>query len=363
MTAGLQVDIAVARAAVEVRVAVGVSAGSCLAVLGGNGAGKSTFLSVVAGLLRPDRGTVRVGDRVLTDVDAGIHLPPERRRIGLMGQNPLLFPHLTALENVAFGPRSQGRARVEARNLAGEWLERLGLNGFADRKPRSLSGGQAQRVALARALAAGPDLLLLDEPLGALDVATVPEVRQVLRTHLREEGVTAVIVTHDVLDAAVIADSALVLDTGLVVDTGPIQDVLTAPRSVFGATLVGLNLIAGTTAHSAATGHPVTVDLPGGGTLQGLAGPDLRTGTAVAAVCAPSAVALHRVAPGGSPRNHWPSIVRLVQTGAGTVRVHLDGPVPLVAELTASAVAELGLAQGVTVTSVVKATEITVHAR
>lgn len=361
--AGLQVDMAVDRAAFTVRVAEEVPVGECLAVLGGNGAGKSTLLSVIAGLLVPDRGVVRVGEQVLTDTTAGVQVPPERRRIGLMGQNPLLFPHLTALENVAFGPRSQGQDRRAARAAAGSWLERLGLNGFADRKPRNLSGGQAQRVALARALAAGPELLLLDEPLGALDVATVPEVRQVLRTHLREQGITAVVVTHDVLDAAVLADRAVVLDAGQVVDRGPIAQVLTAPRSIFGATLVGLNLVTGTTDQPAAAGHPVAVRLPGGAVLQGLAGAELPTGTPVAAVCSPSAVALYAADPGGSPRNHWPATVRLVQTGAGTVRVHLDGPVPLVAELTAAAVAELGLAPGVPVIAAVKATEITVHAR
>lgn len=363
MTAGLGVDITVARSAFDVDVTLEVPVGECLAVLGGNGAGKSTLLSAVAGLLVPDRGTVRVGEHVLTDTVAGIQVPPERRRIGLMGQNPLLFPHLTAVENVAFGPRSQGQDRRAAREVAGSWLERLGLSGFADRKPRNLSGGQAQRVALARALAAGPELLLLDEPLGALDVATVPEVRQVLRTHLREQGITAVVVTHDVLDAAVLADRAIVIEAGQVVDRGPIAQVLTAPRSIFGATLVGLNLVAGTADQPGTAGHPVAVRLPAGAALLGLAGADLRSGIAVAAVCSPSAVALYRSDPGGSPRNHWPATVRMIQTGAGTVRVHLDGPVPLVAELTAAAVAELGLAPGVPVIAAVKATEITVYAR
>ena len=215
-----------------------------LAVLGPNGSGKSTLLDVLAGLLRPDAGHVRVGGRTLTD--AGVHVPPHRRGVGLLAQQPLLFPHLTALANVAFGPRAQGVSRRAATARARELLDAVDVAGLADRRPAQLSGGQQQRVALARALAAGPDLLLLDEPLAALDVDTMPAMRALLRRTIRDSGRTAVLVTHAALDALVLADRVVVLSDGVVVEEGPTREVLARPRSPFAARIAGLDLVPGT---------------------------------------------------------------------------------------------------------------------
>ena len=237
-------DLAVRRGGFEVRVPVSAEQGEVVALLGPNGAGKSTVLQLIAGLLGPDSGRVELAGRTLSGPD-GPPVPVSKRRISLMSQDPLLFPHLTAVENVAFGPRAQGRDRAAARAGAREWLGHMGLADLADRRPAELSGGQRQRVALARALAAAPDLLMLDEPLGALDVENAPEIRQLLRTRIRAAGTTTLLVTHDVLDAAVLADRLLVLDRGGVVDEGPTAAVLSAPRSTFSARLAGLNLVTG----------------------------------------------------------------------------------------------------------------------
>ena len=187
------------RAIVESRsldVELDVGAGEVLAVLGANGAGKSTVLQIIAGLLSPDSGVVRAGERTLTDTSAGIHVSTCDRRVGLLMQDPLLFPHLSVAANVAFGPRSgKGLGRKDSRQVADRWLEEVEAAAFADRMPRQLSGGQAQRVALARALAAEPDVLLLDEPLAGLDVAVATAMRQVLRRVLARDGRSALLVT------------------------------------------------------------------------------------------------------------------------------------------------------------------------
>ncbi|MBD8141885.1 ATP-binding cassette domain-containing protein, partial [Frigoribacterium sp. CFBP 13605] len=224
-----------------------VADGETVAVLGPNGAGKSTLLSLVAGLLRPDHGTARLGDRVLFDVDGrgrGPSLRPHERGVSMLAQDALLFPHLSALDNVAFGPRSTGVPRREAGRRARDWLDRVDATGLAERRPAQLSGGQAQRIAVARALAADPCLLLLDEPMAALDVSVAPALRRTLRDVLADR--TAMIVTHDVLDAYTLADRVVVLDGGRVVDAGPTRAVLDRPTTPFAAGLAGLDLLTGT---------------------------------------------------------------------------------------------------------------------
>ncbi len=361
----LAVQVSLARHEFTVTADLEIMAGESVAVLGPNGAGKSTLLSLVAGLLAPDRGQIRLGGRVLTDIDAGRELlvAPEHRKVGLMGQDPLLFPHLSALENVAFGPRSQGLRRSAARRSAGSWLERMGLSAFASRRPAQLSGGQRQRVALARALAAEPHVLLLDEPLGALDAQTVPEIRQVLRTHLRESGTTSLLVTHDVLDAAVLADRVIVFERGAVVDDGPTGAVLTAPKSSFGATLAGLNLVTGTVTESAPAGGGASLTTASGLVLTGIAADDLSAGTAGAAVFRPSAVSVFSDAPGGSPRNHWRSQIASLEPGTTAVRLRTAGAPEIAVDITPAAIAEMQLAPGVHVYLSVKATEVAMHAR
>lgn len=357
----LQVDISLTRPEFVVRVEFAVRSGQSLAVLGPNGAGKSTLLNVLAGLAHPDSGHVRLGGRELTGPMTDV--APEARRVGLMGQDPLLFPHLSALENVAFGPRAQGRSRATARFAAREWLDLMGLSGMAGRRPAQLSGGQRQRVALARALAAGPDLLLLDEPLGALDAQTVPEIRQVLRTHLRATGTTSILVTHDVLDAAVLADRVLVLERGQIVDEGPTAMVLAAPRSSFGATLAGLNVVPGMVSEAAAAGEPASIVTATGLGLNGVAAGALDRGDEAAAVFRPSTVAVFLEVPGGSPRNHWPATVDALAPGTAAVRLRTTGGPDIAVDVTPAAVAELGITPGAHVFLSVKATEILIHRR
>ena len=223
-----------------------MAAGEVVAVLGPNGAGKSTALHVIAGLLRPDTAVVRLGESVLTDTAARVFVPAHARRVGMLLQDPLLFPHLSVAANVAFAPRSRGLGRRAARAAALHWLGRVDAEELADRSPRRLSGGQAQRVAIARALAAEPDVLLLDEPLAGLDVAAAASIRKLLRDVLAADARSALMVTHDLLDVLTLADRALVVESGRVVENGPAATVLAAPRSHFAARIAGVNLVNGT---------------------------------------------------------------------------------------------------------------------
>lgn len=347
----------------DVEIAFEVATGETLALLGPNGAGKSTVLSVVAGLLRPARGRVELAGRVLTSYDDGagrherhVDLAPHRRRVALLAQDPLLFPHLSVLDNVAFGPRSTGAGRGEARRRAMGWLEEVGVGELADRRPSQVSGGQAQRAAVARALAADPDLLLLDEPMAALDVAVTPALRQTLRRVLAER--TCVVVTHDVLDALLLADRVAVLEGGRVVEEGPAGEVLTRPRSAFAARLAGLNLVTGRW-----TGDGVTLaSAAGGGRLGGLVvGDPPAEGAAAVAVFRPTAVAVYREPPQGSPRTVLSVIVETVEPLGDLVRVRAGGPAHLAADVTPQAAAELELVPGQRVHFSVKATEVEVY--
>ncbi len=325
----------------DVDVAVEVPTGSVLAVLGPNGAGKSTLLSVVAGLIRT--GSVELDGRRLD------RLPPHRRGVALLAQDALLFPHLSAQANVAFGPRAAGRRDANA--VAAQWLSRVDAAELAARKPAQLSGGQAQRVAVARALAADPQVLLLDEPLAALDVTAVPAIRRLLRTVLRENGGrTAILVTHDVVDVLSLADRVVVLDRGRVVESGPVRTVLTTPRSAFAAKLAGLNLL---------TGTAVAGGLDTGGHISGILAPDCEPGDPAAAVFSPAAVAVYPQRPEGSPRNVFRVRVTELESRGGVVRIHTEQEV--VADVTAGAMAELDLVPGAEVFFAVKATEVAVY--
>ncbi|BBX73439.1 sulfate/molybdate ABC transporter ATP-binding protein [Mycobacterium shinjukuense] len=340
-----------------------VSAGEVLAVLGPNGAGKSTALHVIAGLLRPDEGHVRVGNRVLTDTATGVNVATHDRRVGLLLQDALLFPHLSVAANVAFGPCSRrgmfrsGRAREKRSAL--RWLREVDAEQLADRKPRRLSGGQARRVAIARALAADPEVLLLDEPLTGLDVAAAAAVRAVLRSVVSSSGCAAVLVTHDLLDVFTLADRVLVLEAGKVTEIGPVADVLAAPRSHFGARIAGVNLVGGTIGPD---GHLHTGS---GQYWQGTAGEPLTAGQHAVAVFAPAAVAVYRDPPRGSPRNTVR--VTLAELHARGPDVQLrgqdqpDGAPGLTARVTAEAAAELQLTPGASVWFSVKAHEVALH--
>ncbi|MEX0666155.1 MAG: ABC transporter ATP-binding protein [Acidimicrobiia bacterium] len=321
-----------------------------VALLGPNGAGKTTILRTLMGLVPVTRGQVRLDDVVLDDPTDDRWVPPDRRRIGTVFQDLLLFPHLSALENVAFGVRSRGVRPRDARRRAAEWLEQLGIVDLASARPRTLSGGQAQRVALARALATEPRLLLLDEPLTALDVSTRPEIRRELARHLETFDGGALVVTHDPVEAMALADRIVVLEDGRVTQEGTPTEVREQPRTRYVADVAGLNLYRGT----AGTDGLV---LESGAHLvsaQRLTGPAF-------AVVHPRSVALHERRPEGTPRNVWQGVVRHLDPEGDRARVHVDAPVPMTAEVTSAALAELRLAEGSAVWVSVKATEVTLY--
>jgi molybdate transport system ATP-binding protein len=348
MSLQARVELTLGRLQLDVEVAV--ATGELVVLLGPNGAGKTTLLRALAGLVALDRGRVVLDGEVLDDPAAGIHVATEWRPVGFVFQDYLLFPHLSALENVAFGLRARGLPRAEARRRAAAWLDRVGLAGHAAARPRALSGGQAQRVALARAMVSDPRLLLLDEPLAALDAATRTEVRRDLRRHLASFDGTRLLVTHDPLEAVALAHRLVVLEGGRVTQTGTPEQVSARPRSRYVAELVGVNLFRG---HAA--GRVVTLD--GGATL--VAAGD-HHGEVFAAVH-PHAVALHRRAPEGTPRNVWAGSADTLDIVGDRVRVRVVGPVPIVAEVTPAAAGELRLADGGPVWASVKATEVTVY--
>ncbi|NED99825.1 ABC transporter ATP-binding protein [Phytoactinopolyspora halotolerans] len=347
---GLEMDVVVDRGPFVLDVSVRIDAGEVVALLGPNGAGKSTLLGVLAGLIRPTAGRVALAGVTLDDVATGQHVPARGRRVGLVVQDYLLFGHMTVVENVAFGLRARGIPRRRARESAARTLERVGLGGLDGRKPRELSGGQAQRVALARALVVEPRLLLLDEPLAALDAGTRPAVRAELRRHLAGYSGCAIVVTHDPLEAMVLGDRLVVVEDGRVVQAGPPAEVARHPGTDYVARLVGLNLLQGT-----ARGRTADV---GAGTVIALAheehGP-------VHIAFSPSAVVLSPHRPDGSARNVWPGTVQDLETHGDLVRVTVSGALPVLADVTPLAIADLQLAPGMPVWASVKASEITAY--
>jgi molybdate transport system ATP-binding protein len=338
----------------DVDVELEVGADEVVALLGPNGAGKTTVLRALAGLVPVEHGRIELDGVVLDDPAAGTFVPIRARSIGVVFQDLLLFPRLSALDNVAFGLRARGRSKAEARSDAALWLDRLGVGARAAAKPRALSGGEAQRVALARALVTGPRLLLLDEPLSALDAGTRVEVRSELRRHLAAFAGSRLIVTHDPVDALVLADRLVIVEDGRVVQVGSGAEVTARPASRYVARLVGLNLLEGT-----AAGERL-VRLASGAELVVA---DPVPGPSVSVAVRPQAVALHAEAPAGSPRNAWPATVAELEADAGRVRVSLGGPVPVTAEVTPAAVAELDLVPGRAVWASVKAVDVTVYER
>jgi molybdate transport system ATP-binding protein len=347
-----------------------VAAGEVLAVLGPNGAGKSTALHVISGLIRPDEGLVRLGDRVLTDTATGVNVPTYDRRVGLLLQDPLLFPHLTVAANVAFGPHSPretsrkfGSARTARKATALRWLREVDAEQFADRRPRQLSGGQAQRVAIARALAAEPDVLLLDEPLSGLDVAAAAAVRAVLRAAVTRSGCAVVLVTHELLDVFTLADRVLVLESGKIAEIGTVLDVLSAPRSHFGARIAGVNLVSGTIGTDGSLHAEYGVRLYG--TAAGEFAGEFSVGRNAVAVFAPTAVAVYEEPPHGSPRNTIEVTVTELDTRGSAVLMRgeeqPDGAPGLAAQITADAAAELRLTPGQRVWFSIKAHEVSLY--
>jgi molybdate transport system ATP-binding protein len=386
----LRAEVTVRRATFTLNLSLEIGAGEVVAVLGPNGAGKSTLLGVLAGLLRPDAGRVELNGRVLTDTASALHTPAHHRHVGLLAQEALLFPHLTVAANVAFGPRCAGASRAEAARAAEFWLAEVGATELAGRRPSQLSGGQAQRVALARALAGKPGLLLLDEPLSALDADVAPAMRALLRRVLRGgpasgadvggaggrdvgrgggadvQARTALLVTHHLLDAIVLADRVVVIADGRVVEDGPTRQVLTRPRSPFAARIAGLNLVAGIgcagglrTADGAVVSG-MSVGVPTYGRVA--------DGEPAVAVFPPSAVAVFRERPGGSPRNVFAVVLASMEQHAEVVRMRAAAPPgapawlgTLSADVTPAAVADLGAEPGTPLWFAVKANEVGIH--
>ncbi|GAA4909062.1 sulfate/molybdate ABC transporter ATP-binding protein [Streptomyces coeruleoprunus] len=332
-------------------VAFEVAEGQTVAVLGPNGAGKSTLLRGLCGLLRLDAGRLALNGRVFDEPATGTFVPPECRPVGVVFQDLRLVPHLSAVENVAFGLRCRGVPRADARRSAAAWLERFGLGGRAGARPRELSGGQAQRVALARALAVAPELLLLDEPLSALDVGLRADMRRDLQQALASFPGVRLVVTHDPTEAFTLADRLVIIEDGRIVQSGSPAEVTARPRSPYVARFVGVNLLRGW-----ADGDRLTVE---GG--RELIVPKGAVGDVWAGIH-PRAVALHRERPDGTPRNAWRCRIESLDVERDVLRVSLAGKPSVVAEVTAAAFAELGLEPGDEVWASVKATEIEVFA-
>ena len=351
---GLSVNAEIRRGGFVLTVSLSAAPGQVLGVLGPNGAGKSTLLSAVAGLTPVASGRITLGGRVMDDADSGAFAEASERPVGFVFQNYRLFPHLTVAENVAFSPRARGMGRREARSAAGHWLNRLGLTDLAQRKPDQLSGGQAQRVALARALAGQPALLLLDEPLSALDAGTRLDVQAELKRHLAEFAGPCVLVTHDPLEALVLADQLIVLEAGRIVQRGTPQLVARQPATDYVAKLVGLNLYPG---HASGS----RIALTAGGSFvaasQGLHGE-------VLVAVRPSAIVVSNQRPlASSARNIWPARITGLTLLADRVRLDLEGQPSALADITPAAVAELSLSPGSQVWLTVKATELEVYTR
>jgi molybdate transport system ATP-binding protein len=347
----LTVDLRLTRGSFELNVDFDLQPGEIIAVLGPNGAGKSTLLRAIAGLEPIDSGFIAVDSIPVDRPDDDIFVPPAERAIGMVFQDYMLFEHLSVRENVAFGLRARRTNRRTARAVAERVLDELGIGHLTDRTPRSLSGGQAQRVALARAMATTPRVLLLDEPLAALDVATRREVRREIRRQLTAFDGATIIVTHDPIDAYALADRLLILEDGRITQTGTIGEVTSQPAGRYAAELVGRNLVSGT-----ARGTMITTDQSVEISIA-----DDHHGRVFASI-RPQAITISRTRdPLASSRNSWPMRIKGLELLGERVRVDLTGPIDLVAEVTNRAIEALGLRVGDEVVASVKATDIEVY--
>jgi molybdate transport system ATP-binding protein len=332
-------------------------AGETLAILGPNGAGKSTLVAALAGLLPPERGSVTLDGETLDDATGGMHVPAERRPVGVMFQGLLLFPHLTALENAAFPLRARGVGKHEARDRAGRLLGRLGVGERRDARPQDLSGGEAQRVALARALIHEPQLLLLDEPLSALDVRARTQIRALLRAILGEFPGVRLLVTHDPVEAMTLSDRMVLLEEGRVTQAGTPEQIRAAPRTHYAAELVGVNFF---------TGRLEALE-EGAGRLVTSAGEvvvawpeDMEAGEPAIGLLSPSDIVLHAARPEGSARNVLRGAVLHVAVEGERARVQVGSAPPVVAEITLGSMARLGIEEGSDVWASFKAVEVRV---
>jgi molybdate transport system ATP-binding protein len=357
--ASLSVTGTVRRGSFQLDVELTVPPGEVLGVIGPNGSGKTTLLRALAGLAPLTEGRISLGEQILDSTHPDVFVAPEHRPVGFVFQNYRLFPRLSVRDNVAFAPRCRNIGRRESRLIADRWLHRLGLSELADRRPGELSGGQAQRVALARALAADPELLLLDEPLAALDAKTKLEIRAELRRHLAEFPGVTLLVTHDPLEAMVMTDRLIVFENGHIVQHGDPATVARRPATQYVARLVGLNLYHGTVD---AAGH---VALDEGGTLTathtgtGSDTADEPTVGRVLVAIRPTAIAVHTAKPEQlSARNVWPGTITGLELLSDRIRAQVTGAPNALVDLTPDAVAELNLVEGAPVWLSAKATDL-----
>lgn len=336
----------------DLDISLSAADGETVVLLGPNGSGKTTLLRAIAGLAPIDHGRITVDGAVLDEPATNTFIPTEARSIGFVFQDYLLFPHLSALDNVAFGLRSHGVARRTARDQAREVLVRVGLGAYADERPSALSGGQAQRVALARALVLEPRLLLLDEPLAALDATSRGEVRRELRSALEGFEGARIVVTHDPVDALTLAARVVAIEHGTVRQAGTLAELREQPRSRYIADVVGVNLyrgsLSGPRLHTTEGTDLIVVN-------------DENVQGEAFAVVHPEAVAVHREAPAGSPRNTWRGVIADIDDQGRRARVRIDATLPIIAEITQDARAALDLHAGSEVWVSVKATEIATY--
>ena len=352
----LSADITLPLRSFELRVGLPVGA-ETVALVGPSGAGKSTVLRAIAGLVRPLAGRIALGGDVWFDAAARIDLPPEQRRVGLVFQEYALFPHLSVRENVLFGAPGAGRAkdrlpgraaaRAAARARADAILERFHMAHLAGTRPGTLSGGERQRVALARAIAREPGVLLLDEPLSALDAHTKATVRTELHGLLRDLGLPALIVTHDFEDAAALATRIGVLVDGTLRQLATPAELVAAPADAFVARLTGANLLHGIARST--VGGLTRVDLDGGGVLHSASHGDGPVG----AVIYPWDITISRTPPDDSAVNHLAGPIVSLVTVDNRVRVRVG---PITAEVTQDSALRLGLGEGEHVVATFKAT-------
>ena len=329
---------------------VAVENGSTLALIGPNGAGKSTVVAAVAGLIRIDSGAVRLNDVVFDDPESRVFVEPKDRRIGVMFQDGILFPHLSVRDNIGFGLRSRGIDRDEIEMTVDGWLDRLELRSLADRKPAEISGGEARRVSLARAIVNEPDLLILDEPLESLDVSTRSHVRSLIGRYLDEYKGPTLLIAHDPTEAMLLGDDLMILENGSVTHAGPPDFIRMHPKTQYAADVAGLNLAIGDAANGVVTIGSHRLMIPDGA----------QTGR-VAVTFHPRTVALHGLQPEGSARNTWMTHITNMEALGSAVRIETGAPMPITAEVTPSAVTSLGLGVGSRVWVSIKATELGVE--
>ncbi len=342
-------DATVTRGSFEVRAAFELRAGEVTAMVGPNGAGKSTVLAAIAGLTPIESGRIQIANVVVDDPTAAAFVPSKDRRVGVVFQDHLLFPNLSVLDNVAFGLRARGDSKASARAGAMQWLERDDMTEFAQRRPHELSGGQGQRVALTRALATEPDVLILDEPLSALDVEAKRSVRAQLSDRLNDFSGATLLVTHDPVDVNLLADQLIVLEAGRVVQTGTPSEIRRGPQSSYIASFAGLNHLRAEVGDGQITIEGVDVVLQAA---------DRTVSGAALVTIAPSAIALHLDRPGGSPRNVWLTRIAAIEEFGDVRRVSLASPLELAADLTPGAVEAMALAADQEIWASVKATEV-----